>query len=114
MDISTTIIKGQVDAIADTSRNVNGKPTSLLELGYDYVGLDDGWMKCNSGPGGQGYHDADGNPIVDDKKFPGGLLPLNQYGKSKGAKMGWYLSACGCPDQQKDPTQKRYRVTSRR
>ena len=109
MDISTAIIKRQIDAIADKSRMVNGKPTSLLELGFEYVGLDDGWMKCNSGPGGQGYHDADGNPIVDDSKFPGGLAPLNQYGRSKGAKMGWYLSACGCPDEQIDPTQKRYR-----
>ena len=109
MDINSTRIMKQVDAVADRSRTVNGKKTSLLQLGYEYVGLDDVWMKCNSGPGGHGYHDADGNPIVDLDKFPGGLSPLTQYGNSKGAKMGWYLSACGCPDQQVDPTQKRYR-----
>lgn len=109
MDISSAIIKSQIDAVTDKTRMVNGKPTSLLDLGYEYVGLDDGWMECNSGPGGVGYHDADGSPIVDTEKFPGGLAPLTSYGHSKGVKMGWYLCACGCPDQQVDPTQKRYR-----
>jgi len=28
--------------LTDKSRKVNGKPTSLAELGYDRVGMDDG------------------------------------------------------------------------
>ena len=35
MDISSAIIKSQIDAVTDKTRMVNGKPTSLLDLGYE-------------------------------------------------------------------------------
>ena len=34
-------------AVLDKSRSVNGTPTSLASLGYDYVSMDDGWQGCN-------------------------------------------------------------------
>ena len=34
--------------IASRSRNVNGVPTSLKDLGYTDVGLDDFWQECGS------------------------------------------------------------------
>ena len=36
----------QMDGITSRSRNVNGIPTSLKDLGYSDVGLDDFWQQC--------------------------------------------------------------------
>ena len=64
-------------AMVDTSRSVNGTPTSLRELGYTDVGLDDCWQatapdgSCGShGPEGWTYHDEFGRPLIDETKFP--------------------------------------------
>jgi hypothetical protein len=38
--------------------------TTLLTLGYHSAGIDDCWQKCDSGPGGKGFHNADGYPQV--------------------------------------------------
>ena len=35
-----------MDAMVNKSRLVAGKPTSLLDLGYNHVGLDGGWNYC--------------------------------------------------------------------
>ena len=50
-------------------RTVDGVPTSLLDLGYDYAGLDDGWQSCGAGINGS-FHTKDGTPIVNTTKFP--------------------------------------------
>jgi hypothetical protein len=31
------------------NRTVNGKPTSLLDVGYTVIGLDDNWQACGKG-----------------------------------------------------------------
>jgi hypothetical protein len=49
--VNQTLMEQIYDALADKSRQVDGKPTSLLELGYNHAGIDDGWQKCNSGEG---------------------------------------------------------------
>lgn len=85
------------DALADRSRMVDGVPTSLLDLGYASAGLDDCWQKCNSGPGGKGWHDADGNPIVNIARFPD-LKRMADYAHSKGILAGWYFNNCDCRD----------------
>lgn len=52
-------------------RLVDGKPTSLCDLGYCDVGLDDNWQACGSyGEEGYTYHHPDGRPIVNHKRFP--------------------------------------------
>ena len=57
-----------MDMLVDKSRTVDGKPTSLLELGYDRVGLDGGWNKCFEN--NHTFHWAsDGTPIWNDA-FP--------------------------------------------
>lgn len=49
---------------------VGGKPMSLAEVGYNDAGLDDVWQKCGSyGPNNRTYHDAQGNPVVDEVKL---------------------------------------------
>jgi len=70
-------------AVASRSRSVDGVPTSLADLGYTDVGLDDGWQLDNSGPGGKGFHNATGGPIVDTTGGPivdttSGLWPRAQ------------------------------------
>ena len=39
-------------ALADRSRLVDGKPTSLLDLGFDRIGMDDNWQACGAGING--------------------------------------------------------------
>ena len=44
-NVSQPDIEAAMRGLADTSRLVNGTPTSLLELGYKDVGLDDCWQE---------------------------------------------------------------------
>ena len=62
------IMKG----MTDKSRTVNGKPTSLCDLGYCDVGLDDNWQACGSKDAAPGmhYHDVKGNPLVNYQRCP--------------------------------------------
>eukprot|EP00039_Didymoeca_costata_P021705 m.345237 g.345237 ORF g.345237 m.345237 type:complete len:764 (+) comp25973_c0_seq1:95-2386(+) len=83
-----------VDALIDKSRKVDGVPTSLYELGYNRIGLDDGWQDCGKGVNGT-FHTADGRPLVKNTTFPS-LSQLNSYAKNKGVGSGWYLNTCDC------------------
>jgi hypothetical protein len=81
-------------AMVDRSRTVDGKPTSLLDLGYDRVGLDGGWNYCF--PENKTFHLADGTPVWNDG-FPD---PTGMVAKAHalGLKPGWYLNNCGCAE----------------
>ena len=54
-----------MDALVDTSRLVDGKPTSLRDLGYVHVGLDGGWNKCFAE--NHTFHRADGTPVWNER-----------------------------------------------
>lgn len=41
-DISDSKMRAVVDAMVSKNRLVDGVPTSLLEVGYDHCGIDDG------------------------------------------------------------------------
>eukprot|EP01051_Picozoa_sp_SAG22_P010739 SAG22_NODE_983_length_6163_cov_8.370053_2_plen_409_part_00 len=41
-----SVMEAQMRAAVDKSRLVEGRPTSLAELGWDLVAMDDGWQKC--------------------------------------------------------------------
>ncbi|MBE9601096.1 glycoside hydrolase family 27 protein [Pedobacter sp. MC2016-24] len=58
--------------------------TGMLEAGYNYVFIDDGW---------QGGRDNRNNIIADPKKFPSGMKALADYVHSKGLKLGIYSDA---------------------
>ena len=98
-DITQTLIEAQYKALASRSRDVDGVPTSLVDLGYNHAGIDDGWQKCNSGPGGVGFHDAKGYPIVDTDKFPD-IKAMTAKAKSLGITPGWYGNNCACSEQR--------------
>ena len=88
--------------LVDRSRTVDGVPTSLFDLGYNWVGQDDGWQECNSGPGGVGWHNADGSPNLNRSKFPD-LPGAVKYVHSLNLSVAWYLNNCQCADHGSDP-----------
>ena len=69
-NVNRGLIEGIMDGMVSKKRSVDGVPTSLCDLGYCDVGLDDNWQKCGAGVGGNNYHDADGNPIINEELFP--------------------------------------------
>ena len=87
-----------------TSRRntVDGVPTSLLDLGYNTVGLDDNWQLCASyGPQKNTYHDADGHPVVNTARFPS-LKNMTDIAHALGLGAGWYGNNCICKDHCSD------------
>ena len=103
-------MRAQMKAVVDTSRTVNGKPTTLASLGFDWVSMDDGWQKCKcstpgsidsslprcpscKGTGGCSWHNEKqgGKPVVDVRKFPD-MKALVDFGHSLGIKVGSYLN----------------------
>ena len=100
--VNTTYIKLMVDAIVSRARMVDGTPTSLADLGYGRVGLDDGWQACGTGyaPAGHkpSFHTQDGTPLINASIFPS-LKDMVSYGHSKGVKMDMYVLNCICMDE---------------
>jgi hypothetical protein len=86
-------MRAQVDAL-NVKRPVKGATASqsLLDLGFNRLGIDDGWQACGTGsmvqPGGT-FHDDAGKPLVNKTKFPS-LKALTEYATSKGVDLGFY------------------------
>jgi hypothetical protein len=40
-NVNDSVIRAQMTAVLDTSRSVDGKPTSLASLGFDWISMDD-------------------------------------------------------------------------
>jgi hypothetical protein len=74
--IDHNVIKQQADALVSSG---------MADAGYKYVNLDDGWW--------QGDRDANGNIVVDENLFPGGMKAMADYIHSKGLKAGIYTDA---------------------
>lgn len=74
--IDHNTIKAQADALVSSG---------MAAAGYNYVNLDDGWW--------QGARDADGNIVVDENLWPGGMKAMADYIHSKGLKAGIYTDA---------------------
>ena len=48
-DFNQSTIHAMIDMLVDKSRTVDGQPTSLKDLGYDMIGIDEGWeVLCTS------------------------------------------------------------------
>ena len=58
---------------------------SLKSLGYDLVGIDEGWEGCGKGVNGSQHYIND-TPVVDTQKFPD-LQALVKYGHNQGVEM---------------------------
>ena len=86
-------LERQVDALV--AKNASGNQ-SLLDFGYDSIGLDDGWQACGTGVNGS-FHSSAGKPLVDHKKFPS-MKSFVDYAHKRNVKMGWYHNNCGVSD----------------
>ncbi|OKK16159.1 alpha-galactosidase [Streptomyces sp. CB00455] len=74
--MDSSVVKQQADALLSSG---------MAAAGYKYVNLDDGWW--------QGARDTNGNIVVDEKLWPGGMKATADYIHSKGLKAGIYTDA---------------------
>eukprot|EP01084_Bolivina_argentea_P126409 223830_1 len=84
--ITQPLIQKVVDAMVDTSRQVNGKAASYYDLGYTEVGVDDNWQFClqnGTKPGHYFHNDTapNGYAIVNTSRFHD-LAGLVEYAHS--------------------------------
>ena len=95
-DVTQQLITRQVDALTVRRLSVAGKPTSLLDLGFDRVGIDAGWNLCTGVNGS--WHDESGHFIIDKTRFPD-MKAMTTHAHSVGVKMDFYLNQDGlCPE----------------
>lgn len=99
-NVNDTLIRSVVDALTKRTRLVDGVPTSLSDLGFYRLGIDDGWQACGEGPE-QSYHAADGTPLVNYARFGNNLKSLVDYGHEAGLLMDFYQINCICMDTYK-------------
>eukprot|EP01084_Bolivina_argentea_P255624 430032_1 len=92
-----------IDILLDKSRLVNGNPTSLYELGYSHIGIDDGWEQCNS-VGNYFHNDTapNGWALIDLSKYTN-LTSLIKYSHNRNVGIGWYFNNCGCTEHDPYP-----------
>jgi hypothetical protein len=69
-------IKAQADALSSSG---------MKAAGYSYVNIDEGWW--------QGARDAQGNFVVDETEWPGGMKAIADYLHGRGLKAGIYTDA---------------------
>jgi len=82
-------MRGVVEAIKARGRSVAGVPTSLADLGYVHVGIDDGWQECGAGSEQPtSFHDASGTPLVNKSRFPD-IAGLVEFTARKNLTLGW-------------------------
>jgi len=100
-DVNQSLIMGIMDGMVSRKRTVDGVPTSLCDLGYCDVGLDDNWQDCQpAGKGGYSYHDADGNPLINHDRFPD-LAAMTAHAHKLGLTAGWYGNNCICMETER-------------
>merc|ERR1712241_1167838 len=63
-NVNQTLIQSIMDGMVSKKRSVDGVPTSLCDLGYCDVGLDDNWQRCGGGKHYR-YHDDSGAPLIN-------------------------------------------------
>jgi alpha-galactosidase len=96
-NVNQKLIEGIMDGMVKKTRMVDGEATSLCDLGYCDVGLDDNWQNCKAGTGGNNYHDSDGNPVVNTDRFPD-MKAMTDHAHKIGLAAGWYGNNCICSD----------------
>lgn len=75
INIDEKMIREQADALVKSG---------MYDAGYRYINIDDGYF---------GGRDADGNLMIDTKKFPSGMRALTDYIHAKKLKAGIYSDA---------------------
>jgi hypothetical protein len=83
-------------AMVAKNRTVAGyaRKVSLADLGYNSVGVDEGWEGCGQGVD-KTQHDKNGIPTIDEASFPDTGKMVKQI-QDMGLLCGWYLNGCKC------------------
>ena len=68
-DTNQSFMQSIMEGMISKKRLVDGVPTSLCDLGYCDVGLDEGWENCGAGDKYR-YHDDSGDPLIKLTRFP--------------------------------------------
>ena len=87
-------------ADAMVSRKRGG--VSLLDVGYEHIGLDDYWQACGTGVSGS-FHNASGYPLVNTTLFPD-FKAMNDHAHAVGLSTGWYGNNCHCGEGEVNVT----------
>mmetsp|Transcript_7156 Transcript_7156/g.21869 ORF Transcript_7156/g.21869 Transcript_7156/m.21869 type:complete len:443 (-) Transcript_7156:205-1533(-) len=96
--INQTLMEKIMDGMVSRQRLVDGVPTSLCDLGYCNVGLDDNWQACGSGTDFFHYHTRKNgkfHPMVNMERFPD-MAGMNAHAHRLGLTTGWYGNNCIC------------------
>lgn len=87
--VTQDLIEGIMLGMTSKKRTVDGVPTSLCDLGYCDVGLDDNWQLCGSyGADEFTYHDETGYGLHSHnfQSFPKTLLNRTNSTTNKGTQ----------------------------
>ena len=105
-NVDQNLIQSIMKGMTAKKWKVDGVPTSLCDLGYCDVGLDDNWQSCKDprAADGMNYHDSDGNPIINLNRFPD-MKKMTDYAHSLGLSSGWYGNNCICSDHCRNATE---------
>ena len=106
-DVDQSLMQQIMQGMVDRGRvDHTNKPTSLCDLGYCDVGLDDNWQACGSPDAapGMNYHDVNGNPLINLKRFPN-LRQMTDFAHSLNLTAGWYGNNCVCKDLCRNETE---------
>lgn len=91
-----------MDKMAARDRTVDGKAQSLIDLGYNRIGMDDNWQACGTGYKGS-FHTQAGVPLWNTTRFPD-VKKMNAKAHQLGLKSDWYINNCICSEKGKlDP-----------
>jgi hypothetical protein len=114
LTIGCTALSAPADEVlASRQRAVDGKPTSMADLGYVNANVDDAWQscdytcsahhgnppkfpanKCGTGVNGT-YHNASGWPLVNKTRYPD-MKAMTAKAHSLGLRAGFYMNTCEC------------------
>mmetsp|Transcript_27563 Transcript_27563/g.83917 ORF Transcript_27563/g.83917 Transcript_27563/m.83917 type:complete len:358 (-) Transcript_27563:60-1133(-) len=100
-NVNQKLLERVMDGMVSRNRTVDGVPTSLCDLGYCDVGLDDNWQVCGKKGSGSkySYHDSAGLPVVSESRFPD-LKAMTNKAHSLGLTAGWYHNNCICAESK--------------
>lgn len=87
-NVNQSLVQSVMDGIVSKKRKVDGVPTSLCDLGYCDVGLDDNWQDCHAGQKYR-YHDDSGIPVINRERFPDMIAMTSHAHKSLGFWFRW-------------------------
>lgn len=95
-NVNQSLVQSVMDGIVSKKRKVDGVPTSLCDLGYCDVGLDDNWQDCHAGQKYR-YHDDSGIPVINRERFPD-MIAMTSHAHKLNLTAGWYLNNCICSE----------------